>query len=256
MGDENALNQDPSVQGQQAGAESQKTIDQIQKEMQAGVDKRIGELLSRQRELQDNFNRVMEQNTELLAQNAQLAARAVPQVQEPQFEIDPEEAKKLDYVVGRATAPLKAEIQRLQASQRQAIISSQSADVQAKLAKLNDPAVTARVQELVRAWTHPDSPYRNATPGDALRIAMGEKALGMLGQQDDNRQELERFNANAQPLTAHGGGRTAPNAAPAPSQRQSATERLDNADLSNLSMQDLDKLIQDAEKENPNGIPI
>ena len=124
--------------------------------------------------------------------------------------------------------------------------------VQGKLAKLNDPAVTARVQQLLNQWRQDGRLQQGiVTPGNAYFLAMGEKADGTLGQAAGSNNERQQFNG-IQPLMGSpqvrqqvqtGGGIT-------------PETQLASVDLNEMSPAQVTKLLNEIENKYPDGVPL
>lgn len=199
---ENDVN-DPTAQGQQPGAESQESAQGNQEAgVNPGIQQRIDQLTAKFHSAERHNQVLAEQNQKLLDL---LAKSGQPQQTEAAPEIDPEDAKRLDYFLKQATAPLMKEIESLKASASQQRVAAGYSEVQHQLEKVNNPAVTQRVNELISGWQRNGWLGTVATPTDALRMAIGEVALGQLTGAAGAREEQGRFNAMSVPLGGHGG---------------------------------------------------
>jgi hypothetical protein len=228
----------------------------------AAVQARIDEINAQFHNAQRINEQLIAQNNELLAQvrgnqNREVVTEAPVELPEG---VDPSVATVLEKVVERATAPLKKQLAEMSGAMSRTNLSARDAQVlasiQPKLAKINNPLVTARVSELVNQWRNdPEQKFAHATPDDALRIAAGEAALGMLGAQEatQNRDDRGRFNANANVLPG-AGGRTQQ---AKPNQQKPVEERLrEIPDLNKLSPKELFALNKELDAKYPDGFSI
>lgn len=222
----------------------QPTAEQVQQ----GMQKRIDEITKQAHESKRQFDALMERHNEAVAMNAQLLSRIQqPQQEAEQVEIDPEEMRKIDFIVSRATAPLKAQIGQLTASLRGVSIGGELKEVQTKLTKLNKPEVTERTNQLLELWSDPRHPQHGlATPSDAYKIALAEAVEAQYLNAEQSNAEREVFNPAAQPLTGVHRSTTTPRG-PAGDPIEHFNS-LDTADIGNMTPQELDKLITSTEK--------
>lgn len=170
-------------------------------------------------DLQSKFAETTAKNAELMAQ---IAARQVApaEVQEEVPEIDPDEQKKLDYFLRKATAPLQKQIEQLTGALQQTRVSvgvqRAYGVVEGEVAKL-DPKVRGpvqkRVAELLSLWERDGRLQRGlASPEDALELALGQYHRGALNtpeyQQGPAPRVAPRSNWRgvSPPITAVGGG--------------------------------------------------
>ncbi len=250
----------PAAQGTQTegNSETQQQQDQQQNQQveqrKSGAEARIDELVAKFHEQSRISEQLLATIAEQQATIAALQSRtAQTQEREEVLDIDPDEARRLHYIVEKATAPLKQEIQALRGHMVQAASSTQMAEVQAQLQKLNNPAVSRRVEELIAKWRRDGTFGSVATPIDALKIAAGELALGQLGPVMQSRDERGRFNSLGAPtLPGHAGG------TPAPRRGTLQPEDVLNQvqDLNELSFEQLDKLLNTIEQKYPDGVPL
>ena len=240
----------PSAQDQQPQSEVQPS----------GVESRINELVAKfhesERERTKLMGTIAEQQSTLAAiqaRNAQPVERedVVPQ------DFDVTNPAHLHAIINRATAaatkPLQDRVNQLTNQFSSNQISSQMAELGTKLQKLNNPEVANRVDSLVAAWRksgHLDSGV--ATPKDAYLIAMGEWADGQLGGAFQNRDERGRFNAAGGVVGVQNGG----GGRPATRGGAQIEEAFNDLDLNTLSSSDLNKLIDELDRRNPDGVPL
>lgn len=235
--------QDP--QAAAAGAEQQSNVEQPN-----GVEKRIDELVSK-------FHQADRDNTELRRLHAEqqatinqltglIAQQRQPQVREEAPEIDPDDARKISYIVREATAPLQRQLADLTASMAQSQVGTEMSEVRAQLQKINNPAVARRVDELLKVWKQDGRlATRSAVPMDALRLAAGELALGMLGEGVSNHDQRRSFNEGGLPPLSAAGGGSVRKTASAP-----ITASRGEADLLDMSSDQLAEFIR--KNDNPN----
>lgn len=238
-----------------AGAMDQSSQSEGQQGASPGVQARIDELTAKLYEKDSQFNRIMEQNNELLAQlalrqEAQFAAQQQPQAPDPALALDPEDAKKLEHFFQQRMAPLQQQLEQTRRALEQYQVRDTETQAEAQLRQVNNPAVERRVNDLMRAWqNHPT--YRGATKMDALKIAMGEYAMGNLGTSVgmQQRNERGRFAANSVAPVASAVGRAPPPQAPV-----QAAQLPSN--LSELTFEQLQRLNEEIDKQYPEGIPL
>lgn len=180
------------------------------------------------------------------------------QQQGQQEELDPNNPvhlqKLLERAAEKATAPLLQRMEQLTTQVHETRLNPEMHQVQTQLAKLNNPLVAARVDALLGQWRSTGALQSGvATPLDALKIAMGESAMGQLGVANQSRDERGRFNrTDTTPvLTGQAGGRRAPVNQVAPLEMQ-----LQQANLNDMSEAQLSKLIADIEAKNPDGVDL
>jgi hypothetical protein len=217
-----------------------------------GVQKRIDELVAqryeRDRRIEEQNRRIDElirQQNELLARLAMQATASAQRPVEEEDDLAPEDRAKLERYLSKAVKPLEEQIARLtqhiEHQQRQAI----EREVDQKLERLGNPAVAAKVDELMRAWAnHPL--YKNATKQDAYYIA-----LGMLHDQNIDtatraRDEKGRFASTAAQTQVVAGTNGARG-------RQAPVPAFMNKPVEDMTPEELDQFIAEAEKQNPNG---
>lgn len=238
----------PLAQGSQAeanGSEGNTTPDPL-----AGIQKRIDEVVG-------NFHRSERRGDELqtlVAQQQATIAQLQGQAAAPQEvapEIDPEDQKRMDYIINKATAPLREQIAKLSQGLVQNRNSNAMSQVAEQLKKINNPAVTAKTQELLNMWER-DGRLANGTylPTDAVRWAIGHAALESVGEQSENNSQRQQYNQGfVPPLGTNGGGRK-PQGAPAPQGNAQAK------DLTEMSEDELKTFIINGEKANPEGFSL
>lgn len=181
---------DPNSQGQ--GEQDQEG--RGGNEVSPGIQKRFDEMTAR-------FHQADRERAEAHAQNKQLMDRILQLQQgtqaQPQEvpEIDPDDMKKLEYVIGRALEPLKRRNEELAQLLQQTQVGSATAAVEAQLAKLNNPQVADRTKQLIAGWSQAGVLGRVATPEDALKMALGEAMLNGLGGNAQVAQVQNQFNS-------------------------------------------------------------
>ncbi len=216
---------DPLTQGQQQPAETANDTSQqaTPEGQQAGLQKRFDELTAQKyaaeralAEQQGQFNQLMAAVT---AQQLQ-----AQQAQQPRIEIDPEEVRRVEAVIGPQLKQMQQMMGQLQETlQMQQLHTSAPAYVPQQIAQ--NPEVIARAQTLLRGWRANNVP---ATPQDAMMHASAEFLFKQQGNPQANRQAVQTFNA--------GGSAPLSNAAPASSApRQVATQRLPDEQVKRLS---------------------
>src|SRR3990167_5483444 len=191
----------PVAQGQQDD-QSQSTP---APEQNAGIQKRIDELVAKAHESERTAQQLMATVAEQQATIAQMNARQVEQPQVQEEQLDPSDPANLPAIIQRsirqATEPLQKQIQQLSTQRTNDNVQTEMQAVQAKLQKLNNPAVTARVQQLLSQWRRDGRLQQGqVTPGNAYFLAVGEAADGTLGQAQDSNTDRQQFNG-IQPLT-------------------------------------------------------
>ncbi len=245
----------PIAQGPQADAGSSATQAEAPVANE-GFQKRIDELVAKHHDSERSINQLMSQNSELLAALArnQAAQAQAPQEQAPSIPegLDPSIAQYFEHSVKKMQEPLLRHIQQLEGRVSQGQVQSQLGSVSVKLQKLNQPAVSARVEQLLKGWVnHPV--FREATADDAYKIALGEYAEGQLTAQSaaaQSRNERGQFNSGSAVMGGHSGsGRPA-------RQGVDVANLLNTADLNNISPMQLNKLLEEADRQNPDGIPL
>jgi len=237
---------DPTAQGQQTAAETQTTT---QPPAGEGIQARIDQLVARIHEGERRQNELQAKNTELMQKLLESNLPAQPAEEAP--EIDPEDAKKIDYVVKQRTSALTQQVEQLTGTLKQTQMGAAMAQVEEKLTKLNNPAVAVRTRELVAAWQK-DPRFAHATPNDAYYLALGEAAEGKLGAAAPSQTQRQAFNDGGVPVaTGHGGSPR-----PVPPGQQPVEQQLAAADLNELSFSDLSALTQKIDQKFPNGIPL
>lgn len=254
------MDNDPNAQGQQSEAvdsDSPEQAVQTQAEKQEaagavpeGVQKRFDELTAKMRDYERLYQDSVGTNNQLLAALAQAQTQGMqPRSQEPEIEIDPEEARKLEYIIGKTQAPLMKKIEQLQAQVVQTRNGGAMGEVQAQLQKYNNPALTSEVHRLLKQWEQNGHLQNGVTvPTDALDLALGKMArTDPAGQ---SRAARERFNAGGAPLSQHGG------AASRRVEPRGSTEGFNDMDLNSLSPTQLAKYIDDIESKYPDGVPL
>jgi len=242
----------PTAQGQDT-QQSEPQNDQTTNEVPPGVQARFDEFRAKLGERDRAIEQLMLQNNELLGRLAMLSQQqSQPQQVEEPLDLSPEEMRKLDRFISQRVKPLEEKIRE----QEQFITTAQQRaaeeEVAAKLAKLNNPMVTARVNQLMAGWKqHPV--YRNATKKDAFLIAMGEASLGTLEESVERRNALGQFNSASAPVVTSHAGRQASSRS---TNRQAAAVAAFNAieDLNDLSPDELMQYTQEIDRAHPQGI--
>jgi len=243
---ENEDQNDPNAQGQQAAAETQ-----VPQPPQTGegIQSRIDQLVARIHEGERRQNELLAKNTELMQKLTERNLPAQPAEEAP--EIDPEDAKKIDYFVNKRTSALSQQVEQLTGTLKQAQTGAAMAQVEEKLSKLKNPAVAARTRELVAAWQK-DPRFAHATPNDAYYLALGEAAEGKLGAASTSQTQRTAFNDGGAPVaTGHGGSPK-----PIPPGQQPIEKQLEAADLNEMSFDDLTNLTRGLDAKFPHGIPL
>ena len=198
-------NVDPNAQGTQAPAADNAGQPAVpQENPNSGFQARIDELTARFHESQRTVDAQNLTIQQLIA--AQAAAAAQPQYQvqqEPVPEMDPEEQRKLDYLIKKSQAPLMEEIQRLQGMMGTQLV--QGAATHPVLQQYNRPELNQRVQQLVNDFNKRGLIQRGiATVDDAVKIAVGEFAMKEFTSRQPGRDERGRFNGNQQVIAQQG----------------------------------------------------
>jgi hypothetical protein len=197
----------PNAQGPQS-----EDADDSQSNPLAGVQKRIDELTAKfhdnDRQWQDKYTQVVEQNRELLRTMAMRSEAMAPA--EPEPELDPDDKQRLDYFLKRATAPLQQHITQLEgmmyASQIQQAAAARG---------ITDPAIVQEAAVLVQRWQQAGHLRAGvATLDDALRLVVGEHALRGGQRSAQGQAQTQQFNSMANPITTSNappvGGQPAP----------------------------------------------
>lgn len=221
----------------------------------SGIQKRIDELTAQKHEqarqlqaYQQQLDQVTKQYNDMMAR---IATQTLGQTQQPVEEEDdlsPEDRKRLDRHVSKMLKPYEEQLARitghLEAQERQKV----EAETNARMAKLNNPAVNAKVEELMRNWkNHPL--YKNATRQDAYYIALGMMQDEQVDRVTQARDEKGRFNNNgSQVVTAPGGGASR-------GRQVSTTPAFFNKPVEEMSPQELDQFIAEADKQD-GGTPL
>lgn len=244
---------DPIAQGRDEQTQTQQDQQQAPQPpaVPEGVQARFDEFTARLREAERRNEQLLMQNNELLAK---LTTGLMPQQQAPQeppLDIDPEEERKLRRLFAQWSKPLETKIQQQEQYIQTREQAQVAAEVDAQVKALKNPALEARVNQLVQAWNSPGSPYKGATKRDALFIALGEATLNQLPGAQQARDELGRFNKQSQVVAPTGGRPVPAQRAPEVEQVLAATE-----DMNNLSWEQLQKLNEEIDKKYPNGIPL
>lgn len=242
----------PTAQGTDAENESQQS-EQVQEPVQvappasevpAGVQKRLDELTAKFREKERQVEQLMMQQNELLARQA---LATMPQaVPEEEDDLNPEDKKRLERYIAKTVKPLEEQLAKVNGFLQQQERASVDREVDQRLSKLNNPALAAKVEELMRNWAnHPV--YRTATKKDAYYIALGMLQDEGVENVSKARDEAGRFQKNAQQQVVTGSPSSRSRAAaPAPV----AFEK----DISEMSPDELVKYIEEADKQNPEGL--
>lgn len=243
---------DPAAQGQQTGAENQgpDQIDPVA-QVREGMQKRIDELVAKNHERDAQIQAMMTQQAQLLAT---LSARQEPVDPGPQVPegMDPQMAAYFETMLSKVQAPLMKQIEQLKTQIIPPAVQGQMGQVQQQLQQVNNPAVTARVSELVRAYEQKGWLQNGtATPMDAFKIAMGEAAMGELGERNAAAQQRQAFNSGGgMPLT-QGRNQTGQFTG---QPKQLALDAVSN--VTDLTQDQLRKVIDEVEKNFPDGIPL
>lgn len=205
-------NGNPTAQGQSAGTESQNNEGQ---NVSPGVQARIDELTARLRETE---RQAKEKDDQLMAA-LQAMAVAQPVYQAPQappVEIDPEEKRRLDAILGPQLAALEAQNKRVEAmlSQFQFQQAAQSAPSE----------VQAEAQKLLGAWKSQGK--TGWVPEDALLVAEAIVARKKGQSASGATQQRQEFNQQQQAISQQPVG-----GAPAPSIRRGVPADIDKRPL-------------------------
>lgn len=192
------------TQGQQtdAGNPGQSTEENV--EAQQGnaenmiPQSRFDEVTKRMRDEERARKAAEAQNAELLrALTARVTEIQQPQQREQAPEFEPEERKKLDYLLN----PLKQEIVQL----RGALYSSTAAQEVASVANSKTPPEV--VQEAARVLAGWRQQGGRGNPKDALAFAMGNYILGKGSEEQEVNQQRQDFNRGARTVqTGQGSG--------------------------------------------------
>lgn len=186
MFDENG---NPIAQGPEAGAAQP---DNKSENALPGVQARIDELTAKFRQAEDQLAAKDAQITAILASIAsgQGSRNAAQEPAQPPVEIDPDEQKKLDYLLAQRMGPLQAMIERLERTQ----VAQQFQQYEQQV----PPEVLKRSQELQLAWAR--SGKQGWVPQDALTYAYGEYNL-KAAQTGQARQAQHQYNQAASNVT-------------------------------------------------------
>ena len=250
---ETATADDPQVQAQETEVQQ----DVQEPAVPAGVQKRIDELTALKHEqgrkleaYGQQLDQVTQKYNDLMAR---IATSSLGQPQKPPEEeeddLSPEDRKRLDKYMGRMLKPFEEQISRLtghlEAQQRQKV----DEETNARLAKLNNPAINAKVDELMRNWkTHPI--YKNATRQDAYYIALGMLHDEGVDKAVQARNEKGQFDKNAsQVVTTPGGGASR-------ARQVAGTPAFFEKPVEEMSPQELAQYVEASEKANPNGFNL
>lgn len=249
---------DPTTQGSQAeanGSESQ--ANETQQEMIPKA--RLDEVLAQQRENKETMAQLQatlleSQRTlqQVIADRQQGSQQSQEQMPEG---LDESDVKKMDFFLKRAIAPLQQEISTL----KRGLVSARSEPevdwVQAQLAKMNDPIVTAKTNDMMEKLRRNGHLGTTYTPREVLKQVIGEVSLAkMLGGNQQNLDERNGFNgAPLQPLASGGAGGGPRRQAQAP---RAAAKALDDKPLDEMSMEEMAQWIAQTEAKNPGGLPF
>lgn len=228
---------DPDTQDQNSNTSpgTDTTQNQIPQER---LDQVIGQLRG--------MERTNAQQQELMAQQAatiaNLTATKAPAIAAP--EIAEEDAVKIAYIVEKATAPIRAQMQQMSAMLSQTRVEPRMEAARAQLAKINNPAIQNRYDQLIDMWKK-DGRLQSgsAAPADALKIAAGEFALGQLEEVGNSAQQRREFNGGFQPLNNAGGRGGA----------QKAKTTVIEKDMTEMSVEELTKSLEADQQSNPDG---
>lgn len=248
------MSNDPTAQGTQAeasGSGDQSNVEQkqvITPDPMSGIQKRVDQLVGQ-------FHEAQRENAELRGFISQLQADRNAPRQEAPPEIDADDAKKISYIVREATAPLQRQIAELSSAIAQTRVGGEMTQVQAQLQKIKNPLVSERVNELLTLWKRNGGLASGAyTPMDAVRVAAGEFALGMIGDQSANLAERTAFNgAGGPPLAASGGNAGARKTQSAP---VTASTVPSTKEIGEMSVEELGQFIKQEEAKNPGGLSL
>lgn len=245
---------DPTTQGTQAEAQGS---DQQSNQNDQGATTipmdRFNEVIAKANKLAEGIESQQGVIAQQQATIAQLQAQMVNVNRPPEPvapEIDPEDQKKIDYYVGRALTPVLNELKSLKANIGQARAEPQIDKVEQRLAQINNPAVTARTRELIRDLKARGELGSLYTADEALKVALGEFALGQLSQNQQNRQEQAQYNGGGVvPMGQMGGGqKPKPGARPVTA---GVTKPLED-----MSMQELEQYVNEQQTKYPEGVPF
>lgn len=247
------MNVNEQQEGQQEGSQQQQQQEgQQTPPPQAVPIERFNQVYG---ELQDT-KRGMASLQETLAQvqaiQAQLQAPKPPEEVGP--EIDPDDLKKIDFIVRRATAPLHARIEKLQGQVMDTRVEPQLDRAEESLAKLNNPTVTARARQLMQGLRQQGKLGSVYTPEECVKVALGEFAMGQLQQNIQNQNERQQYNSGAGQGAPVGAGRQGSNQ---DTSRMPGTRKmLESKKLEDLSLSELEQISTEYDKMYPEGVPF
>lgn len=135
-----------------------------------GVEKRINELVARQKEYEANAVQTIATKDQQIAQLlAAVASRAAPvDVSDPLADIAPEDRERVEKIVNHSLAPKLNKLEATIAALTQKL-GAQEVQVQFQG---EDPAVLAKAKELMGNWRQ--SGHTGWTPQDAITYAKGQ----------------------------------------------------------------------------------
>lgn len=214
----------------------------------SGVQRRIDELVAKVHDRDRRIEQLVMQNNELLARVALSGVPVQKGDEEEMDDLTPEDRKRLERALSKALRPYEERLNRLDSYLHQQEQMAVAREVDQRLAKLNNPAVSAKVEELMRMWaSSPNPAYRHATKRDAYLIALGMLHDEGLEKVTAARDEQGRFKSNAQQHVVAG-------VATAKSRTQPSSPAILEKDVSEMSPDELAKFIEEVEKQNPNGL--
>lgn len=204
----------------------------------------------------DELRSTLGQTTAALA--AMQAQRQAPVQQEPQVEIDPSDAQKIDYIVSKrlnaVIQPLTETINELRAGVRSARVNPEVEAVKQQLAKIGNPVITARTMDLMSALEKNGALGTRYRPDEVLQKVVGEFSLGQLMGGAQNQQEQQQYNGGGFTPIAGQGRRPAQTARPAGQGR--VASNLADKPLDQMNYDELQKLEQDLSSKYPGGVPF
>ncbi len=191
-----------------------------------GVERRIAELVGKQKDMENQFMKTVEQKDAQLAELLRIvSSQAAPaaKVEDPLDDLEPEVRQKFERLMAAQTAPLNQRLEQLLNH-----VESRFAQQEFQQVSQNeDPKILSRAQELMAFWRKQGK--AGWVPQDAINYAAGEayRAEKLAGH---NRNVQNGFNAGGSGmLTGHGNQ---------PPVSQSGNTYKRPADFDNLSASD------------------
>ena len=174
-----------------------------------GIQKRIDELVAKVHEREAEVTHLRQQNEVFMAQALKQYQQPAPV--EPQYAVDPEEARRLKPML----APYEQALQAVQRQLAQIQQFSVQQQMQQAAAKFGDPTVMDDATKLMQAWS--SKGLQGWSPEDALVYAAGQRAMAARSAQDIARDQRGRFQGagpeggqRGMPLPSNGAGAPLP----------------------------------------------